>query len=89
MVRTRNGFELAETDLRIRGPGELFGTRQAGLPTEEFEDLLLDPEGLEAARREAEALLDADPGLKTPNGQKVKRALEGRLSHEWDMARAS
>ena len=89
MVRTRNGFELAETDLKIRGPGELFGTRQAGLPTEEFEDLLLDSEALEAARREAEALLQTDPGLKTPDGQKVKRALEGRLSHAWDMARTS
>ncbi len=89
MVRTRNGFELAETDLRIRGPGELFGTRQAGLPDEEVADLLLDPEALEAARREAEALLEADPNLGSADGAKVKRALEGRLSEFWGMARFS
>jgi len=89
MVRTRNGFELAETDLRIRGPGELLGTRQAGLAPEEFADLLLDPAALEGARDEAEKLLQADPDLASADGLKVRRALAGRLSESWGMARIS
>ncbi len=89
MVKTRNGFELAETDLKIRGPGELFGTRQAGLPPEEFADVLLDPAILEGARREAETMLDADPDLLSAAGAKVKAAVSRRLSSSWGLARAS
>src|SRR5207249_10013233 len=52
MVRTTNGFEIAETDLQLRGPGEFFGTRQAGLPGFRVANLIRDRELLEAARRE-------------------------------------
>jgi ATP-dependent DNA helicase RecG len=53
MVRTQNGFELAELDLALRGPGEFFGTRQAGLPDFRVANLLRDRKMLELARREA------------------------------------
>lgn len=53
MVRTQNGFELAELDLALRGPGEFFGTRQAGLPDFRVANLLRDRKTLELARREA------------------------------------
>ncbi|HET9087279.1 MAG TPA: ATP-dependent DNA helicase RecG [Acidobacteriaceae bacterium] len=53
MVRTQNGFELAELDLALRGPGEFFGTRQAGLPDFRVANLLRDRKMLELARQEA------------------------------------
>ncbi len=65
MVRTGDGFEIAEEDLRIRGSGQLFGTRQAGLPEFRFVDLVRDTGLMEAAREEAVGLLRADPGLDT------------------------
>jgi ATP-dependent DNA helicase RecG len=53
MVGTDNGFKIAETDLKIRGPGELTGTKQSGLPTFRIGNLLLDQKILEVARKEA------------------------------------
>jgi ATP-dependent DNA helicase RecG len=53
MVRTQNGFELAELDLAMRGPGEFFGTRQAGLPEFRVANLVRDRELLELAKEEA------------------------------------
>ena len=53
MVRTQNGFEIAEIDLQQRGPGEFFGTRQAGMPNFRVANLLRDRDLLEAARKEA------------------------------------
>lgn len=53
MVRTQNGFELAEMDLAMRGPGEFFGTRQAGLPDFHVANLLRDQKLLELAKQEA------------------------------------
>ena len=58
MTDTSNGFEIAERDLRLRGPGDLFGTRQAGLPTFRLIDLVRDQELLETARREATRWFD-------------------------------
>jgi ATP-dependent DNA helicase RecG len=58
MVRTSNGFEIAETDLQLRGPGEFFGTRQAGNLGFHIANPLRDRELLELARREAFALVD-------------------------------
>src|SRR5579862_7040227 len=53
MVRTQNGFELAELDLQLRGPGEFFGTRQAGLPEFRVANLIRDRAVLELAKAEA------------------------------------
>ena len=60
LTETTDGFEIAERDLRIRGPGDFFGTRQSGLPTLRVGDLLRDHRLMEDARREAVAALD-DP----------------------------
>jgi ATP-dependent DNA helicase RecG len=64
MVRTANGFEIAETDLLLRGPGEFFGTRQSGDMGFHIANPLRDCELLELARREAFALAD-DPDRAT------------------------
>src|SRR6185436_364120 len=53
MTETNDGFEIAERDLRLRGPGDLFGTRQAGVPTFRMIDLVRDREVLELAQHEA------------------------------------
>jgi ATP-dependent DNA helicase RecG len=60
MVRTSDGFEIAEVDLKLRGPGEFFGTRQHGDLGFHIANPLRDRELLELARREAFALADAD-----------------------------
>jgi ATP-dependent DNA helicase RecG len=58
LVRTTDGFQLAELDLELRGPGEFFGTRQAGMPSFRVANLTRDRDLLEAGRREAVAALD-------------------------------
>jgi ATP-dependent DNA helicase RecG len=57
MVRTSDGFQIAELDLALRGPGEFFGTRQAGMPSFRVADLIRDRQLLEAAKREAAAVI--------------------------------
>jgi ATP-dependent DNA helicase RecG len=59
MTETTDGFEIAERDLRLRGPGDFFGTRQAGVPTFRMIDLVRDRELLETARHEAARWFDA------------------------------
>jgi ATP-dependent DNA helicase RecG len=59
MVRTQNGFELAELDLQLRGPGEFFGTRQAGLPDFQVANLVRDRDLLELAKIESAAFVSA------------------------------
>lgn len=63
MAQTTDGFRIAEADLRMRGPGELFGARQAGLPKLRFGDLQRHAELLALARDEAERLIARDPDL--------------------------
>jgi ATP-dependent DNA helicase RecG len=64
LVRSTDGFEIAEMDLRLRGPGQVLGTRQSGLPDLALASLSEDGEVLEDARRVAQQLLDQDPELK-------------------------
>ncbi len=64
MVRSSDGFRIAEEDLAIRGPGEFFGTRQAGMPDLKVADIIRDATVLESARKEAFGLVDASPGLE-------------------------
>jgi ATP-dependent DNA helicase RecG len=58
MVRTNDGFEIAELDLELRGPGEFFGTRQAGMPNFRVANLIRDRQLLELAKREAAAVME-------------------------------
>ena len=75
MVRTNDGFQIAELDLELRGPGEFFGTRQAGLPSFQVANLIRDRQILEAAKREAAAVLDG------PNGEISQQEVNLALRH--------
>ena len=73
MVRTNDGFQIAELDLELRGPGEFFGTRQAGLPSFRVANLIRDAQLLEAAQREAAAVI-AGPTAEI-SAEEISRAL--------------
>ena len=72
MVRTNNGFEIANTDLTLRGPGDLMGTQQSGVLDLLIADLGKDGKILQIAREAAKALLEDDPGLTNSKNQNIK-----------------
>ena len=80
MVRTQDGFELAELDLSMRGPGEFFGTRQAGLPDFRVANLLRDRKILELAKDEA-ARFANNPDTDLPEAEKAR--VWARLKEAW------
>ncbi len=73
MVKTNDGFKIAELDLELRGPGEFFGTRQAGMPSFRVANIIRDAQLLEAAKREAAAVL-AGPNAEFST-EEISRAL--------------
>jgi ATP-dependent DNA helicase RecG len=75
LASTTDGFRLAEIDFALRGPGELLGTRQHGLPPFRVADLLRDAEILEQARRDAMDLITADSGLSQPEHALLRRMM--------------
>ncbi|MBP7450622.1 MAG: ATP-dependent DNA helicase RecG [Flavobacteriales bacterium] len=82
MVRTNDGFEIAETDLRLRGPGDLMGTQQSGLPEMHIADLVSDGALLQQARQVAMRILDVDPGLAEPRHQPIANAIQERMRNK-------
>jgi ATP-dependent DNA helicase RecG len=78
MARTEDGFEIAEEDLKIRGPGEFLGTRQSGLPGFRAGHILRDAELLTRAREEAERILAQDPELTSPENNAIRVSVESR-----------
>jgi len=77
LARTNDGFQIAETDLALRGPGEFFGTRQSGMPAFRVADLLRDREILELARREAMRFIEEPPSADEA------RALVNYVREHW------
>ena len=72
MVRTNDGFEIAETDLKLRGPGDLMGTQQSGLLNLRIADVVKDRDILSTARHYASILLKEDPGLTDKKHRMVR-----------------
>lgn len=77
LCRTLNGFEIAEADFLLRGPGDVLGTAQSGLGTVCYTEWLTDPRLIHRARREAAAVLEADPGLEDPAHAVLRSLVEG------------
>jgi len=71
--QTTDGFELAELDLQLRGPGDLFGTRQHGLPPLRIADLTRDYDWLIKARSDAQSLVQIDPELADPQRKRLRQ----------------
>ena len=72
MRATEDGFRIAEEDLRLRGGGEMLGTRQSGLPEFRLADLAIHGELLAAARDDARLILERDPELSSPRGEALR-----------------
>jgi ATP-dependent DNA helicase RecG len=85
-TKTTDGFELAEFDFQSRGPGDLFGTRQHGLPPLRMADLQRDTQILEEARRDAQALIAEDPTLQRPEFAKLRRMAVVRYGGALELA---
>ena len=81
MVTTTDGFRIAERDLEIRGPGELFGQRQSGVPELKVANLIRDAALLSAAREAARQTMAADPGLMAAANRLLKSTVTARWQH--------
>lgn len=82
MERTNDGFEIAEADLKLRGPGDFLGTRQSGLPAFKYADILRDQDLLENARNYAHQILTEDPDLVRPEHRALHRKFEAYLEEK-------
>ena len=76
MTGSMSGFDIAEEDLKLRGPGEIFGTRQHGLPQLKISDLLRHRDVLEAAMNSARELIERDSKLEKPESVMVKQKVK-------------
>ena len=76
LEKTNDGFEIAEADLRLRGPGDILGTAQTGLPPLGLGDLVRDADIMTEARRAAREILAADPELKKPENARLRAHVE-------------
>ena len=88
MVRTQDGFELAELDLSMRGPGEIFGTRQAGLPEFRVANLVRDKALLELAKREAEYFLNHPEAFSEGERARVRTRLKEAWQRRYGLVEA-
>ena len=89
LVRSNDGFVIAEDDLRIRGPGEFLGLRQWGMPEFRVANLVRDGDLLQQARQEAFSLLKLDPGLKEPAHQGLREAMLRKWEKKLDLGSIS
>ncbi|MFO0870184.1 MAG: ATP-dependent DNA helicase RecG [Pirellulales bacterium] len=85
LVATRDGFALAETDFRLRGPGDLLGTQQHGLPPLRIADLQRDQAILQEARQTAQRLVTSDPDLRAPEWERLRRMVLVRYGEALDL----
>jgi ATP-dependent DNA helicase RecG len=86
MVQTNDGFEIAEVDLKLRGPGDIMGTQQSGVLNLRIADIVRDGSILKTARHEAFSLLREDPGLNLDAHKQIRMTLEAmaRYRNIWN-----
>ena len=86
MVKSNDGFEIAEVDLKLRGPGDIMGTQQSGILNLRIADVVKDKAILESARYEAKALLKEDPTLALPQNKNILNTYRqmGKFKNIWN-----
>ena len=90
MTRTTDGFEIAEADMKMRGPGDIEGTMQSGMPFDlRIANLATDGQIIQMAREAAMSVLDADPELSSPSGRVLARELAFLSDRSVDWSRIS
>ncbi len=89
MVSTNDGFQIAETDLQLRGPGDIQGTQQSGILELKIADLAQDEAILKFARAQAKELLENDPELRKTENNMVRRELAERFKEKVHWSRIS
>jgi ATP-dependent DNA helicase RecG len=89
MVQTNNGFVISETDLKLRGPGDITGLQQSGLVNLKIADLSHDQQILKLARKAAFEMLSKDDSLSLPEHEKIKHILQKRLKNKLLWSRIS
>jgi len=89
MVRTNDGFEIAEVDMKLRGPGDIQGTQQSGTPVFRISNLTKDGEILQLARNAAIALLQDDPDLEKRDNYPTRIHLLTEMKDRPNWARVS
>jgi ATP-dependent DNA helicase RecG len=86
MVRTSDGFQIAELDLELRGPGEFFGTKQAGIPSFRVANIIRDRELLEAAKREAGFVINGpNSEISKPEVDRALREMRARWANSYGL----
>lgn len=78
LCQTQDGFEIAEQDLKLRGPGDFFGTKQHGLPQFKLINLYQDHQIIERVNRSFQKIIEQDPDLKSQNNQNIVKAIKQR-----------
>ena len=82
MTRTNDGFEIAEVDLKLRGPGDLMGTQQSGILNLKIADIVKDNDILKTARYYAIKILNEDPGLQKEDNKQIRYAYAQLMKHK-------
>ena len=86
MVKTNDGFEIAEVDLKLRGPGDLMGTQQSGVLNLKIADIIKDKDILQLARYHAKKILTTDPSLKQSKNKAIIETYQqlGKYKNIWN-----
>jgi len=89
MVRTTDGFEIAQVDMNLRGPGDMMGTQQSGQLDLLIGDLREDEPILSIARQSAQAIIAKDPNLESPENSLIKQQVENQKKKNLNWSRIS
>jgi ATP-dependent DNA helicase RecG len=89
MVRTQDGFEIADVDLKLRGPGDLMGTQQSGMLNLNLADIKVDTTIMDLSQRALKELLDSDPSLQSAENQPILSEFQKRKAGKVDWGRIS
>ena len=82
MVQTNDGFEIAEVDLKLRGPGDIMGTQQSGILNLKIADIVKDNQILQVARAFAQQILKEDPNLALPKNRMINFTYNQLVQHK-------